>query len=139
MEARKHSLQDNLMEDKEACAPLASGAGDLSSHQRAISSPTFASPPNNRRRHRLSNITSPEGNHGLRSSISGLLDSGLYTDATIECGGKTFHVHKAVICSQSDYFARAFNEHTGFKEANTSTVVLQEIHPSTVQEIIECL
>ncbi|KAK8234719.1 BTB/POZ protein [Phyllosticta capitalensis] len=51
----------------------------------------------------------------LRRSISGLLDSGRYFDAKIECGGETFHVHKSVVCTQSEYFARVFDENNGFK------------------------
>ncbi|KAK7536818.1 BTB/POZ protein [Phyllosticta citribraziliensis] len=78
-----------------------------------------------------------EGDHRLRKSIASLLDSGRFADAKIECDGQTFHVHKSVICTQSEYFSRAFDEKNGFKEANTSTIQLQEIEASTVRAIIE--
>ncbi|KAK8239388.1 BTB/POZ protein [Phyllosticta capitalensis] len=73
----------------------------------------------------------------LRRSISGLLDSGRYFDAKIECGGETFHVHKSVVCTQSEYFARVFDENNGFKEGQTSSIELKDIEASTVRAMIE--
>jgi hypothetical protein len=36
-----------------------------------------------------------------------LLDSGDYSDLIITCGAKTWNFHKATVCPQSGFFARA--------------------------------
>jgi len=36
-----------------------------------------------------------------------LLTSGDYSDFVITCGSDKYHVHKAIVCSQSDFFKKA--------------------------------
>jgi hypothetical protein len=35
------------------------------------------------------------------------LSTGNYSDLAITCGGETYNVHKVVVCSRCDFFARA--------------------------------
>ncbi|KAK8184888.1 BTB/POZ protein [Phyllosticta capitalensis] len=103
----------------------------------------------------LPEVTGGE-NTEFHCNVGGLLESGLWTDATIECHGDIFRVHKAVICSQSAYFAKAFDPKTGFKvlqrppdpqtlkshheaEAHTSTIILHDVYPDTVRAILQYL
>jgi hypothetical protein len=37
------------------------------------------------------------------------LESSQYSDATIRCEGREFKVHKIVVCTQSEFFSKAFN------------------------------
>ncbi|KAK8234720.1 BTB/POZ protein [Phyllosticta capitalensis] len=85
----------------------------------------------------MSALNSSKDEHPLRHSISGLLQSGLYSDATIVCDDQTFHVHKAVICTQSAYFARAFDKDNGFKEACTNVIELQDVSSAVVRSMLE--
>lgn len=45
----------------------------------------------------------------LPSMLGELLVSGDYSDFTITCKGRTFNVHRAVVCPQSSFFAAALN------------------------------
>lgn len=38
-----------------------------------------------------------------------LLESGDYSDVTISCYGVTFRIHRSILCSQSEYFRKAFD------------------------------
>lgn len=44
--------------------------------------------------------------HGL---LGKLLNDGIYSDFTIRCGGREWHVHKAIVCPQSETFDAAVN------------------------------
>jgi hypothetical protein len=56
-------------------------------------------------------------NHGitgpLRTGIHGYLTNGQYSDLTITSGTRTWNVHKAIVCPQSEFFAKACN--SGYK------------------------
>ncbi|KAK8205137.1 hypothetical protein IWZ01DRAFT_513294 [Phyllosticta capitalensis] len=49
-----------------------------------------------------------------------------YTDFTIHCQGKEWHVHKVVLAAQSEYFANAFKPKSPFKEAQTGTIHMED-------------
>src|SRR2546421_7789885 len=53
----------------------------------------------------------------IYSSLASLLFAEKYSDLTITCGGRTFPVHRAVVCSQSAFFAKACDNN--FKVWNT--------------------
>lgn len=39
-----------------------------------------------------------------------LKDSGQYSDLKIECEGEAFHVHKAIVCSQSEILSHKYKD-----------------------------
>ncbi|KAK3338099.1 hypothetical protein B0H65DRAFT_477731 [Neurospora tetraspora] len=43
----------------------------------------------------------------LISSLKGLYSSGEYSDLVISCGGRKYHVHRAIVCTQSEFFSAA--------------------------------
>lgn len=43
----------------------------------------------------------------LRASNLKLLETGNFADAELICGGKTFKIHKAVVCTRSVWFEKA--------------------------------
>ncbi|OQE71308.1 hypothetical protein PENNAL_c0107G00057 [Penicillium nalgiovense] len=59
-----------------------------------------------------------------------------YHDMSIACGDAVYAVHKCIVCTRSEFFAKACN--SGFKESSTSTVVLQE-EPLLVERMIDYL
>ncbi|KAL2848955.1 hypothetical protein BJX68DRAFT_276143 [Aspergillus pseudodeflectus] len=62
-----------------------------------------------------------------------LLHDGKYADMTISCQEHDFKCHRAIICSQSDFFDAALKD--GFKEAKSSHVNL----PTDDVNIIACV
>ncbi|KAI0405966.1 hypothetical protein F4802DRAFT_596639 [Xylaria palmicola] len=56
----------------------------------------------------------------VRLTNAKLLSSGEYSDLTIMCEGQEFHVHKAIVCTQSPIIAAAMK--SNFKEAKTNTI-----------------
>lgn len=52
-----------------------------------------------------------EGHHvvteNMMLTLYSALKSGKYSDFTITCGGDTYNVHKAVVCTKSGFFERA--------------------------------
>ncbi|KAK3631535.1 hypothetical protein LTR56_012291 [Elasticomyces elasticus] len=57
-------------------------------------------------------------------AVKSLHEEEEYADLTIECGGRTYRVHKAIVCGQSDWFQAACRKDT-FKEGRESTIVLK--------------
>ncbi|CAG7557990.1 unnamed protein product [Fusarium equiseti] len=74
------------------------------------------------------------GNTACRGS---LLDSGKYTDLTIICGRDRYAVHKAIVCTQSRFFAAACDG--PFTEAQTGEIKLDDDHPIAVKMMINYL
>lgn len=64
-----------------------------------------------------------------------LYASGKYSDLTIRCGYRTYSVHKAIVCSQSQYFDSACS--LGFKEAVTGVIDLSEDDEEAIEHMIE--
>ena len=52
-----------------------------------------------------SNMDAPVS--GLLSSNLKFLDSGKYSDLTLRCGEKEWHVHRVYLCGRSKFFAAA--------------------------------
>lgn len=47
-----------------------------------------------------------------RSNVHRLFNTGYLSDLIIECCGKRWTVHRAILCPRSNYFATACNENT---------------------------
>ncbi|KAK5108805.1 hypothetical protein LTR62_007779 [Meristemomyces frigidus] len=67
--------------------------------------------------------TSPE-------RVVALIDSGKYSDLFIECKGRSFKVHKAFVCSQSEVLARECDP--GMVEGKTGVIKHDEFDADTV-------
>ncbi|KAK4107255.1 hypothetical protein N656DRAFT_785464 [Canariomyces notabilis] len=74
---------------------------------------------------------------GLISSLKGLYSSGEYSDLVISCGGKKYHVHRAIVCTQSKFLAAACR--IGLKEAQEGKIDLPDDDPRLVQIMVHYL
>ncbi|KAF2867321.1 hypothetical protein BDV95DRAFT_502708, partial [Massariosphaeria phaeospora] len=66
-----------------------------------------------------------------------LLESGAYSDLIITCGSDSYKVHKAVVCTQANFFARAIKVY--LKEADEALVDLPEDDPSIIKLLVQYL
>ncbi|KAK9587867.1 Kelch-like protein 10 [Aspergillus fumigatus] len=60
----------------------------------------------------------------MSSSVSALRANPKYSDFLILCGSHIFLAHKAIVCSQSDFFAKVFDSHfsVGYRVASSSSL-----------------
>lgn len=72
-----------------------------------------------------------------RPNSSRLLLNGKYSDMTIVCKGNHYSVHKAIICEQCKFFAKAVDEK--FKEVKSSEFVLKDDRPLAVRAMLQYL
>jgi hypothetical protein len=70
----------------------------------------------------------------LKSSLERLYRTREYSDLVVSCKGKEYHVHKAVLCPRSDFFAAACRE--GFKEGREARIDLPEDDPRIVEIMV---
>ncbi|KAH7323827.1 hypothetical protein BKA65DRAFT_75515 [Rhexocercosporidium sp. MPI-PUGE-AT-0058] len=68
------------------------------------------------------------------SILSSLYSTGQYSDLTITCQGHAWHVHRAVVCVQSEPLAAAVSG--SFKEAKTGTIDLDNRDPKIVSKFL---
>ncbi|RMX76633.1 hypothetical protein D0869_10544 [Hortaea werneckii] len=73
----------------------------------------------------------------LKEALQKCLETGEYSDMTITCSGRTWQVHKVVVCSQCPFFAKAVTRR--FKEACDSCIDLVDDDPSTVEAMLRWL
>ncbi|KAK3066296.1 hypothetical protein LTR53_017415 [Teratosphaeriaceae sp. CCFEE 6253] len=73
----------------------------------------------------------------LTVGIRQLLNNELYSDLTIECGGESFHVHKAILHAQSEWFRTALSGE--FQERTLSTLVFDHDDPAVVRTLLHYL
>ncbi|KAH7625221.1 hypothetical protein SMAC4_12941 [Sordaria macrospora] len=73
----------------------------------------------------------------LISSLKGLYSSGEYSDLVISCGGREYHVHRAIVCTQSEFFSAACRG--SFKEAQEGKIDLPEDDPRLVHIMVHYL
>ncbi|KAE8137929.1 hypothetical protein BDV38DRAFT_245915 [Aspergillus pseudotamarii] len=70
----------------------------------------------------------------LLEALASLRCNPVYSDLTILCGQESYPVHKCIVCTRSDFFAKACDGK--FKEASTREVILNE-EPALVKQMIE--
>ncbi|KAH4006823.1 hypothetical protein HBH70_201060 [Parastagonospora nodorum] len=73
----------------------------------------------------------------LIASFKGFLTSGDYSDLVITCGSDSYNVHKLVVCSRADFFARAVK--FGGKEATEGKIDLPGDEPKIIKLLIQYL
>ncbi|RWQ98033.1 hypothetical protein C8Q69DRAFT_516927 [Paecilomyces variotii] len=73
----------------------------------------------------------------FEESMKKLLLHGDYSDMKVTCQGFTFNVHRAIVCSQSHFFASALN--AGFEESMTRIVNLPDDDPGTIERVLSFL
>ncbi|KAK4542524.1 hypothetical protein LTR36_006777 [Oleoguttula mirabilis] len=71
---------------------------------------------------------------GLLLEVGCLFKDPKYSDLRIKCGDRGWKVHKAIICPQSDFFAKACEG--GFKEAQENLIALQDDDPDVVHAML---
>ncbi|KAG4277783.1 hypothetical protein FPRO04_07026 [Fusarium proliferatum] len=72
----------------------------------------------------------------VRASSYKLLFDGAYSDISIVCGGREFKVHRAIVCTQCEWFAEAFT--TPPKKRTIRSLTLDE-DPEVFQHLLEFL
>ncbi|OIW26251.1 POZ domain-containing protein [Coniochaeta ligniaria NRRL 30616] len=68
------------------------------------------------------------------SSDQKLLESGLFADVTVTCKGRTWQLHKNILCSRSVWFEKALNGN--FLEASTGVVDITNFEPEAMDWLI---
>ncbi|KAE9984456.1 hypothetical protein EG328_008755 [Venturia inaequalis] len=71
----------------------------------------------------------------LTEGMPELLDSGEYSDMSVTCRQKVFKVHKAVVCTRSNFFRNAMKNGT-FKESETGNIDLSDDDPLAVEAVL---
>ncbi|KAL8828608.1 MAG: hypothetical protein Q9191_002489 [Dirinaria sp. TL-2023a] len=70
----------------------------------------------------------------LLSDHQELLRSGKYSDLTLKCGNKTWHVHRFILCAWSKVFAAASDGY--FQEATTHLIDLKDDDPDVIEQLL---
>jgi len=66
-----------------------------------------------------------------------LLKCPKYTDATIKCNGREFHVHRAVLACVSEVFDKMFS--SGMQEGSRAEIEIEDAIPEAVEAFIGCV
>jgi hypothetical protein len=63
-----------------------------------------------------------------------MLGTGLFSDVTVKCGDRTWHLHKHILCTRSVWFEKAL---TGsFQEATTGVVEIRNFVPEAIDWLV---
>ncbi|KAK0645277.1 hypothetical protein DIS24_g8033 [Lasiodiplodia hormozganensis] len=74
----------------------------------------------------------------LKNNLVNIWKTSEYSDLLIRCNnGDEHRVHRVILCSQSEFFRRACNPKTGFKEALSGVIELRHDDPATVRAMLE--
>ncbi|PPJ50354.1 hypothetical protein CBER1_05906 [Cercospora berteroae] len=70
----------------------------------------------------------------IANVVAGLFSDSKFSDLTIECEGRKWAVHRAIICPQSEYFMKLCDG--AFLEAGKKHIVLNEDPPAAVNAML---
>ncbi|KAK4900854.1 hypothetical protein LTR27_002037 [Elasticomyces elasticus] len=70
----------------------------------------------------------------LLNAVKRMFDEPKYSDLNVYCDNLHWSVHKAIVCPQSPFFAKACNGN--FKEGNENVITLQEDNAAVVGEML---
>ncbi|KAK4544759.1 hypothetical protein LTR36_004008 [Oleoguttula mirabilis] len=73
----------------------------------------------------------------LLGGVERAYTTGDYADAIVTCKGKTWKVHRLVLCSHSEFFRKAWGGE--FKEAKERAIELPDDEPRTVEAMLSYL
>ncbi|TVY83176.1 BTB/POZ and MATH domain-containing protein [Lachnellula suecica] len=79
--------------------------------------------------------TSPWSQNCLVARNTELLESGKYSDFTLRCGNKVFHLHKSVVYWASKYFEAALDGQ--FTQGNTGHLTIEDAEPEMVARMLD--
>jgi hypothetical protein len=79
----------------------------------------------------------PERYQPLQHGLKSMFNDPQYSDLTVKCEGRTWKVHKVVVCPQVRFFTKACDGR--FKEAKDNTITLNEDHPDAVDAMLKYL
>ncbi|KAK4182685.1 BTB/POZ protein [Podospora australis] len=68
------------------------------------------------------------------SSDAKLLETGLFSDVTVRCQDREWNLHKAILCTRSEWFEKALNGK--FQEAQTGIVKIEDFEPEAVNWVV---
>jgi len=70
----------------------------------------------------------------FREAVGGLFNDPKFSDAVLECGSETFHVHRVVLSTQSSFFNKAFAGE--WNESKERKITLEEDTPEVVDAML---
>ncbi|KAL0258082.1 hypothetical protein SLS55_007253 [Diplodia seriata] len=74
----------------------------------------------------------------LKNNLVNFWKNSEFSDLLIRCNnGDEHRAHRVILCSQSEFFRRACNPKTGFKEALSGVIELHHDDPATVRAMLE--
>lgn len=73
----------------------------------------------------------------IKDVMRDLFLGGQFSDMEIICQDVTFKMHRAIVCTQSSYFGKAFCN--GFKESIDRSISLQDDTPETIERVLSFL
>ncbi|KAI5867909.1 hypothetical protein GGS23DRAFT_1228 [Durotheca rogersii] len=79
----------------------------------------------------------PPPKSAIHSCLAPLLQTGRYSDFSIQCGGRQFNVHRAIVCTQSPFFDVACSR--GLDGINDGVVHLPGEDPAILEKVLQFL
>ncbi|PIA96380.1 hypothetical protein CB0940_10869 [Cercospora beticola] len=74
---------------------------------------------------------------GITDAVKSLFGDDRYTDLTILCSEHKWRVHKAIVCTRCEFFAKAVDD--GFQEAGAGVIDLPNDHPNAIAAMLRFL
>merc|ERR1719309_515791 len=81
-------------------------------------------------------VESSEAMEKMGGDLLGLLEEGDYSDVLIQCEGRHFKCHKAILSSRSPVF-RAMFQHKSMLEQQKNAVDIQDLSAATVERMLK--